>query len=245
MWRCRADDHSSIRSACFLTAALLGCPRPWQFVPGDDGRVDGYGVTGYPQECPPDVGRLRSARDAENAAQAELFVKIARRDPAAFAQLYDQTSARVFGVAFRILRDRGFAEEVTQEVFLQAWRDADHYDAAKGSPVTWLVTLAQRRAVDRVRSESSNTNRELNYQAKNSSGVFDEVAEEVEIRWEHRAVSECLAGLSAPQRESLALAYYKGCTYREVSEYLSVPLPTVKSRIRDGLARLRACVGAE
>ena len=175
-----------------------------------------------------------------------LIAKVANSgDAAAFAELYDKTSAKVFGVVLRIVRDRGFAEDVTQEVYLQVWHLAGRYDPAKGSPLSWLVTLARRRAVDRVRVESSNSAREVSYQFGNQITAFDEVADEVQRRWEHRALSDRVSELSQAQQEAISLAYYASFTYREVADYLSEPLPTIKSRIRAGLALLTSVVAVE
>ncbi len=192
--------------------------------------------------CATDLGRVVSARQAEGAALADLLSRAAQSDSDAFAELYDRTSARIYGMTLRVLRDPGFAEETTQEVFLQVWRTASSFDAARGSALSWLMTLAHRRAVDRVRTEQSNTDREIVFETRNQPGEFDQVTEEVLERFEKRAVLECLDTLTAMQRESVALAYYGGHTYREVAEHLDVAVPTVKSRIRDGLIRLRGCL---
>ncbi|WP_374101148.1 sigma-70 family RNA polymerase sigma factor [Antrihabitans sp. YC2-6] len=189
------------------------------------------------------MGRVRAARRDEAAALDKLLQRTAGGDKGAFAALYDLTSSRVFGMTLRVLRDPGFAEETSQEVYLQVWRTAGSFDPAKGSAQSWLMTLAHRRAVDRVRSEQSNTDREIVYESKNNPGEFDQVTEEVWDRIERRAVLECLDTLTPTQRESVALAYYGGRTYREVAADLGVAVPTIKSRIRDGLIRLRGCLG--
>lgn len=146
-------------------------------------------------------------------------------------------------MVLRVIRDSGFAEETTQEVFLQVWRTADKFDPTKGSAVSWLMVLAQRRAIDRVRTEQSNTDREVTYEVNNHRDEFDQVTEEVWRRIEQQAVLDCLDRLTDAQREAVALAYYGGLSYRETAVSLGVALPTVKSRIRDGLIRLRACLG--
>nr|WP_245555695.1 ECF RNA polymerase sigma factor SigK [Gordonia soli] len=181
-----------------------------------------------------------------NAGVAELpdlLARIAAGDTAAFARFYDLTSSRVHGMVLRVLRDPGYSEETTQEVFLQVWRTAKNYDPALGSPLAWLITVAHRRAVDRVRTESSSSRRDVEYGAKQNVSEFDEVAEAVESRETSMSVRSCLDTLTAVQRESVDLAYYEGLTYREVADQLTVALPTVKSRIRDGLRRLRSCLG--
>ncbi len=175
---------------------------------------------------------------------ADLLSRCAGRDIDSFAALYDLTHARVYGTALRVLWDAGLAEDTTQEVYLQVWRNSASFDPAKGSALTWLMTLAHRRAVDRVRSEQSNSGREIVYGARNHAAHFDDVYEEVSIRSEYRAVNHCLDALTVTQRESVALAYYRGLTYSEVASQLGVALPTAKSRIRDGLIRLRRCMGS-
>ncbi|WP_066907643.1 ECF RNA polymerase sigma factor SigK [Millisia brevis] len=170
-----------------------------------------------------------------------LMARIVARDRDAFARLYDLTSAVVYGTVLRVLRDPGYSEETVQETYLQAWRHAERYDASRGSVSTWLVTMAHRRAVDRVRSEQSRGERDL--RANAPERAFDAVAEAVVVRDDRRRVADCLDSLTDLQRQSVELAYYRGLTYREVAENLSVTLPTVKTRIRDGLQRLKSCLG--
>ncbi|MEU7138662.1 ECF RNA polymerase sigma factor SigK [Nocardia sp. NPDC046473] len=173
---------------------------------------------------------------------AILLAATGTGDRAAFTEFYRLTSSRVFGLAVRILRSHATAEEVTQEVYLQVWSTADHYDAALSSPVGWLMMLAHRRAVDRVRAEAAAAVRDLTYAHSHGCRDHDVVAESVTQRMEEREVFGCLDALSATQREAIDLAYYTGRTYREVADHLSVPLPTVKTRIRDGLKRLEKCL---
>lgn len=170
-----------------------------------------------------------------------LMKRIVARDRDAFARLYDLTSAPVYGMVLRVLRDPGYSEETVQETYLQAWHQADRFDAGRGSVLTWLVTMAHRRAVDRVRSEQSRGERDR--RAAAPERPFDVVAETVVGRDDRRQVVDCLDTLSDLQRQSVELAYYRGLTYREVAEHLSVTLPTVKTRIRDGLRRLKSCLG--
>ncbi|MGI9206424.1 MAG: ECF RNA polymerase sigma factor SigK, partial [Rhodococcus sp. (in: high G+C Gram-positive bacteria)] len=160
-----------------------------------------------------------------------------------FAELYDATRARVFGMVLRVLRDPGYSEETTQEVYLQVWRSAGSFDTSQGSALSWIITLAHRRAVDRVRSEQSGADRESRYGSATVDSAFDSVSEEVTQRDDRRRVTDCLGSLTDLQRRSVELAYYGGYTYREVAEELSSTLPTVKSRIRDGLLRLKTCLG--
>ncbi len=172
-----------------------------------------------------------------------LLRRVARRDTDAFAAFYDSTRARVYGLVTRVLRDRGYSEETTQEVYLQVWRSADSYDPASGSALAWLMTLAHRRAVDRVRAEESAGRRESRYGAASVEREVDHVSESVIVLDERRQVAECLDSLTDLQRECISLAYYDGLTYVQVSERLSANLATVKSRMRDALRGLRGCLG--
>lgn len=171
---------------------------------------------------------------------AVLMARVAGGDREAYAMLYDQMAPRVYGLARAVVRDAAFAEEVTQEVMLAMWQTAWRYDPARGSPRTWMLTMAHRRAVDRVRSEQSARDRNDRYATARAARAFDEVAEAVETRLEHHEIAAALHGLSALQRQSVELAYYGGYTYREVAELLDIPLGTVKTRIREGLVALRA-----
>ncbi|MDR3663355.1 MAG: ECF RNA polymerase sigma factor SigK [Mycobacterium sp.] len=193
-------------------------------------------------ESPPGSGRVRASRDA--ADLGARLTAIANGDRAAFAEFYDLTSARVFGLANRVVRNQTLAEDVTQEVYLQVWTSAARqYDPTLASPIGWLLTLAHRRSVDRVRSEQSAADRNHAYGASNLGREHDTVADEVGQRLDEQQVTDCLSGLTDVQREAIGLAYYSGHTYREVAEHLDVTLPTIKSRIRDGLIRLKNCLG--
>ena len=173
----------------------------------------------------------------------ELLVATAAGDREAFSRLYDQTAPRVFGLVRRLLVDAAQAEEVTQDVYLEAWQTAARFDSARGSAVTWLLTLAHRRAVDRVRASQAARDRDLRTGLRDLDVPIDEVSETVEVRLEHARVAGALAGLSAVQREALSLAYYDGCSQSEIASRLDVPLGTVKTRLRDGMIRLRELLG--
>lgn len=173
-----------------------------------------------------------------------LLLQVARQDAAAFATFYDSTRARVFGLISQVLRDPGYSEETAQEVYLQVWRNAASFDPSMGSAVAWLVTLAHRRAVDRVRSEQAAHRRDSRYAATSGETPSDIVVERATLSEEHRHVVDCLDGLSEVQRRCIELAYYRGLTYPQVSERIAVNLATVKSRIRNGLRNLRRCLGA-
>lgn len=171
-----------------------------------------------------------------------VLLRVAQQDADAFAAFYDRTSGRVYGLVSRVLRDAGYSEETTQEIYLEVWRTAAAYDPAKGSPLAWLLTIAHRRAVDRVRSEQAGTKREARYGAANVDRAGDVVAESAIGRDERRRVTECIGGLTDAQRECIGLAYYGGLTYVQVSQRLKTNLSTIKSRMRDGLRGLRNCL---
>jgi RNA polymerase sigma-70 factor, ECF subfamily len=171
-----------------------------------------------------------------------LLAQVAVGDQAAFEAVYDRVAAPVFGTVRRVVRDPGLTEEVTQEVFVEVWRGASRFDAAKGSPLAWVSTIAHRRAVDRVRSEQRSADRDR--RAASSEIAYDDVAETVEDNLDRERVRRCLGTLTGLQREAVTLAYYGGYTYRQVARLLGVPAGTVSTRMRDGLIRLRDCLGA-
>jgi len=174
---------------------------------------------------------------------AELLQRSARGDRAAFAELYDATAARVHGLAVRVVRDPAQAEEVTQEAFLEIWRTASRYDVARGSAVSWLLTIAHRKAVDRVRSAEAASRRESTYHLQNQTVDVDTTAEAATASLEARRVRTALGALTEIQREAIELAYFGGYTHTEVATLLDLPVGTAKTRIRDGLIRLRDTIG--
>lgn len=199
--------------------------------PGEPGR-DQAGD----QSCGSDATRPSAGAD-------ELLVRVARGDEAAFERLYPLVAGAVLGVARRVVRDSAQSEEVAQEVLVEVWRTAPRYDPARGSALTWTLMLAHRRAVDWVRRAEADSRRERRVAAEAVERDFDEVAEAVTTSLEREQVRRCLGSLTELQRESVLLAYYSGLTYAQVAELLAAPLGTVKTRLRDGLIRLRDCLG--
>jgi RNA polymerase sigma-70 factor (ECF subfamily) len=173
----------------------------------------------------------------------DLLAASARGDEQAFAELYDQTSSRVYGMVLRVVRDPAQAAEVTQDVYLEVWRQSARFDSQRGSVMPWLLMIAHRRAVDRVRAAQASVVRDNRYAEMNTERDYDQVSEQVQASLEAQRVRKVLDGLTAPQREAVSLAYFGGYTHSEVSELLHLPLGTVKTRIRDGLIRMRDALG--
>ena len=175
----------------------------------------------------------------------ELVQRCARGDDTAFAQLYDDTSARVFGLIVRVLRDPAQSEEVLQETYLDIWRHSARYDVKQASAMSWMMTIAHRRAVDRVRHAETASAREGRYAVEQREVAFDSTSEAVVSSLEAERVRRAMATLTPVQREALELAYFGGHTHTEVAALLDLPLGTAKTRIRDGLIRLRDTMGGE
>jgi RNA polymerase sigma-70 factor (ECF subfamily) len=173
----------------------------------------------------------------------DLLKRSARGDQAAFAGLYDAVAARAFGLAVRVVRDPAQAEEVTQEALLEIWRSAGRFDPALGSPMAWILTIVHRKAVDRVRSAEAATRRDTTYHVQNQAVDHDATADAAHASLEAKRVRDALHTLTQVQREALELAYFGGYTHTEVATMLDLPVGTAKTRIRDGLIRLRDTMG--
>ena len=197
--------------------------------PVDSGAPSEDGAPGPDPGSAPDLG--------------DLLRRAGRADEAAFARLYDATSSRVFGLALRVVRDPAQAEEVTQEAFLEIWRTASRFDPALGSAFAWILTITHRKAVDRVRSAEASTRRDTTYQQRNQPIDHDTTAEAVQASLEARRVRGALKTLTDVQQEAIGLAYFGGYTHTEVATMLDLPVGTAKTRIRDGLIRLRDALG--
>ncbi len=167
---------------------------------------------------------------------------VAKGDQSAFASLYDSLAATVYGVVRRVVRDPSQAEEVTQEVFVEIWRQASRFDPNRGSVRTWAVVIAHRRAVDRVRSEQSHRDRQTTAGAAALDTPATPEDDAIDVD-EGRRANAALQTLPAAQREVLELAFYDGLTHVQIADHLGVALGTVKTRIRDGLIRLRTAMG--
>lgn len=181
--------------------------------------------------------------DTPARRQQLLLERVARGDKAAFSELYDTVAPRVYGLVKRLLVDPSQAEEVTQEVFLEIWQTASRFDPARGGAVTWILTMTHRRAVDRVRASQASRDRDLKVGVRDYPREYDHVAETVEVSVEHERVEKAMGRLTELQRQAITLSYYGGYTNSEVASILSVPIGTVKTRIRDGMIRLRDELG--
>ena len=173
----------------------------------------------------------------------ELLVRVAGGDQAAFAQLYDALSPRVFALIVRVVVNRAQSEEVLQEVFLTVWQSAARFAPNKGQGRTWIFTIAHRRAVDRVRASQSSSERDIAAGLRDLGGEYDSVAEEAELGIEGERVVKALSTLPDAQREAIVLAYYGGYSQSEIAALLATPIGTIKTRIRDGLGKLRNALG--
>lgn len=179
----------------------------------------------------------------EVETRESLLARVAQGDKAAFSDLYDQTASRVLGLIRRVLIDHAQSEEVTQEVFLEIWQSASRYEPNKGGATTWILTMAHRRAIDRIRASQSSRDRDMKIGVRDYDPGVDDVADSVEIRIENERVKKAMQQLTELQRQAITLAFYEGYTHSEVSTILHVPIGTVKTRLRDGMIRLRDAMG--
>jgi RNA polymerase sigma-70 factor, ECF subfamily len=178
-----------------------------------------------------------------NAVYGALLRRSAIGDEAAFAELYDATSPRVYGLVLRVVRNPSQAEEVTQEAYLEVWRTASRFDPDRGSALSWLMTIAHRKSVDRVRSAEASTRRDTSYHQQAGHVDHDATAEAAYASLEAERVRTALGALTEVQHEAVRLAYFGGYTHTEVAAMLDLPVGTAKTRIRDGLIRLRDAMG--
>ena len=193
---------------------------------------------------PREIDHSQDKESTEKPATKEkLLEQIAGGDQAAFGALYDEVSPRVFGLIRRLLVDHAQSEEVTQEVFLEIWQNASRYERSKGGASTWILTMAHRRAVDRIRSSQAGRDRDVKIGIRDFVSDYDNVADTVETTIEHERVKEAMSQLTELQRQAVCLAYYGGYSHSEVAAMLSVPIGTVKTRLRDGMIRLRDELG--
>lgn len=188
--------------------------------------------------------RLLRSVDADPPDVNELMRRVGKGDESAFGALYDELSAMVHGVVLRVVRNPAIAEEVAQEAFVEMWRVATRFDADRGSVHGWASTIAHRKAVDRVRSEQARTDREDRDHTHDPKPSTDTVVETIERAEDRSEVHAALESLTEVQREAVTLAYFGGNTYREVAALLDTPEGTVKTRIRDGLIKMRDQLGS-
>jgi RNA polymerase sigma-70 factor (ECF subfamily) len=190
--------------------------------------------------------RIESGDDVDDAPVIDLDALLAQTatgDQGAFSTLYDHTASRVLGLIRRVMIDPAQSEEVAQEVFLEVWQSASRFDPNKGRALTWIMTMAHRRAIDRIRSAQASRNRDTAIGIRDLPTAYDQVSETVEVRIEHERVEAAMSKLSEAQREAVSLAYYGGLSQSEVAERLGIPLGTAKTRLRDAMIRLRQELG--
>ncbi|MHB8816297.1 MAG: sigma-70 family RNA polymerase sigma factor [Steroidobacteraceae bacterium] len=170
-----------------------------------------------------------------------LLSRTAEGDSGAFAELYERTSRRLFGFCMRMLRDRGAAEDVLQEVFVAVWRRAREFDSGRAAAMTWLITLTRNKAIDRLRQERAR----VPLAPVDFATFADERAgpsADAQASQEYGRLRRCLERLEPDDRQSIREAFFSGATYKELAERCQVPLGTMKSRIRRALAQLCTCL---
>jgi RNA polymerase sigma-70 factor (ECF subfamily) len=177
--------------------------------------------------------------DARIRTLAELLELVADDQVDAFAEFYQRSSPRVMAIAKSVLRDSHQADEVTQEVYLEIWQHAGSFDASLGSASSWISRIAHSRSVDRVRSAAAVRARDIKYNEQTVPVYADLVVEDVLRRADAHGLHRAMAKVTYLQREALTVTYLLGHTQREASVILQIPLATLKTRVRDGLQRLR------
>jgi RNA polymerase sigma factor (sigma-70 family) len=182
--------------------------------------------------------------DATRSQLAAAIARVAGGDRSALRIVYQDTSAKLFGVCLRILSDRGEAEDVLQEVYVTVWRKAATFDPNRASPITWLVAIARNRAIDRLRATAVSRRMEPIEAADAVSDPSPAAVERVELTQQHQRLAGCLEELEARHATAIRAAFLDGATYEELAARMSVPLGTMKSWIRRGLLKLRACLEA-
>lgn len=190
----------------------------------------------------------------ENQRLVNLLARVALRDQQAFKELYDLTSAHLYGVALRYLRTASTAEDILQEAYINVWQQAGTYAATLSAPMTWLISVVRNKALDHLRKfkrETESTAQSIDAVDAGAEGPVDAIADHADPHELFSAATEamvlkrCVAQLDAPQRQSLALAFYDGLSHSELAEHLRVPLGTAKAWVRRGLERLRKCIEAQ
>jgi RNA polymerase sigma-70 factor, ECF subfamily len=189
------------------------------------------------------IDGMEVAEESGDDHATTLLLRVADGDKRAFAALYDLLSGRVFGLVLRVLVDRSQSEEVLQEVFLEIWQSAGKFAPNKGQGRAWVFTIAHRRAIDRVRASQASTDRDYRIGIRDTEVAFDSVAEEASLRIEAEGIASALSALPEAQREAIQLAYFGGYSQTEIAALTGTPLGTVKTRMRDGLTRLRVEMG--
>ena len=192
-------------------------------------------------------GRLLTGDPASLARERlrAAMVRLGAGERAALREIYDATHTKLFGICLRILNDRKEAEDALQDVYLTLWRRADRYDPTKASPISWLATFARNRAIDRLRSgkvRSSAVPVDEAAEISDDAPRADALLEDAE---QSARIYHCLDALEEPTQSSIRNAFFEGRTYAELAEASGEPLGTMKSRIRRGLAKLKACLEAD
>lgn len=183
-------------------------------------------------------GSRGSAGDTVSEHLSKLMTGCAAGDHRCFTELYDRTFRRVYGIVVRVLRSPELAEEVTQEIYIEVWKQAPRYASEKGSVMAWINTMARRRAVDRVRSRTGEVARDDRYTYANAQRERDDVWDSVAQNQDVERVRRAIANLTPLQQQAVRLAYFQGLTQSKIAETLDLPIGTVKTRMRDGLRRL-------